>query len=215
MNAQPVTVLLADDHTMVREGFASLISKNPKVQVIGHCEDGLKVVQQVKEIQPDVVVQDIFMPGMNGLDICRELSKKFPKTKVLMLTMHDTQEFIIQALESGACGYVTKDAPPDQLIEAILAVARGEKFVGEKITPEIIDRVGKDDGDPYKKLTTRERQVLQLIAEGNTSRQIASILEISEKTVDTHRSHLMRKLGFHDQTELVKFAIRKGIVGLD
>src|ERR1017187_9412532 len=213
MNAQPVTVLLADDHIMVREGFAALINRNPNVQVIGRCEDGLKVVPQVKELQPDVVVQDIFMPGMNGLDICRELSQKFPKTKVLILTMHDTQEFIIQALESGACGYVTKDAPPEQLVEAILAVARGEKFVGEKITPEIIDRIGRDDGDPYKKLTTRERQVLQLIAEGNTSRQIAPILKVSDKTVDTHRSHLMRKLGIHDQTELVKFAIRKGIVG--
>src|ERR1035437_9998353 len=130
MTVQPVTVLLADDHTMGREGLAALFDKNSKVRVIGHCGDGLHVVKQVEKLQPDVVLLDISMPGLNGLDICRELSKKFSKTKVLILTMHDDDQFIAKAMQNGARGYLTKDIAHDQLTEAILAVARGEKFVG-------------------------------------------------------------------------------------
>jgi two-component system response regulator NreC len=199
---------------MVREGLAAMFGRNSQVRVIGHCGDGLRVVKTVKELQPDVVVLAISMPGSNGLDICRELSKNFPETKVLILTMHDDDQFIAKAMLNGARGYLTKDAAHAELTEAILAVSRGEKFVGAKITPEILARIRKGDGDPCEKLTPRERQVLQSIAEGKTNRQTAQILNLSVKTVDTHRSHLMRKLGIHDQTELVKFALRNGIVGL-
>jgi DNA-binding NarL/FixJ family response regulator len=149
------------------------------------------------------------------VDICLELSKKFPETKVLILTMHDSDQFIAKAVQNGARGYLAKEAAHAQLTEAILAVSRGEKFVGAKITPEILDRIRDGDGDSYEKLTPRERQVLQLIAEGKTNRLIAEILKLSVKTVTTHRSHLMRKLEIHDQTSLVKFVLRRGIVRLD
>jgi DNA-binding NarL/FixJ family response regulator len=213
MNVQPVKVLLADDHTMVREGLAALIDGHSQVRVVGQCGDGLQVVKKVEELKPDVVVLDISMPGTNGLDICRELSKKFHEVAVLILTMHDSEQFISKAMQNGARGYLIKDAAPAQLTAAILAVARGEKFLGAGITPAMLNP--HTQGDPYDRLTPRERQVLQLIAESKTNRQIAHILKLSVKTVDTHRSHLMRKLGIHDQTSLVKFVLRRGIVGMD
>jgi DNA-binding NarL/FixJ family response regulator len=215
MNVQPVKVLLADDHTMVREGLAALIGQGSQVQVIGQCGDGLQVVKQVEKLQPDVVVLDISMPGLNGLDICRELSKKFREIAVLILTMHDSEQFIAKAMQNGARGYLIKDAAPAQLTEAILAVARGETFLGAGIPKTALDLNPGGDGDLYDRLTTRERQVLQLIAESKTNRQIAGVLKLSVKTVDTHRSHLMRKLRIHDQTSLVKFVLRRGIVELD
>jgi DNA-binding NarL/FixJ family response regulator len=215
MNVQPVKVLLADDHTMVREGLAALIGRDSQVQVIGQCGDGLQVVKQVEKLQPDVVVLDISMPGSNGLDICRELSKKFREIAVLILTMHDSEQFIAKAMQNGARGYLIKDAAPAQLTEAILSVARGEKFLGSGIPGATLSLNPDGEGDLYERLTTRERQVLQLIAESKTNRQIAQILKLSVKTVDTHRSHLMRKLGIHDQTSLVKFVLRMGIVELD
>ena len=215
MNVQPVKVLLADDHTMVREGLAALIGRDSQVQVIGQCGDGLQVVKQVEKLQPDVVVLDISMPGSNGLDICRELSKKFREIAVLILTMHDSEQFIAKAMQNGARGYLIKDAAPAQLTEAILSVARGEKFLGSGIPGATLSLNPDGEGDLYERLTTRERQVLQLIAESKTNRQIAQVLNLSVKTVDTHRSHLMRKLGIHDQTSLVKFVLRRGIVELD
>jgi DNA-binding NarL/FixJ family response regulator len=215
MNVQPVKVLLADDHTMVREGLAALIGRDSQVQVIGQCGDGLQVVKQVEKLQPDVVVLDISMPGSNGLDICRELSKKFREVAVLILTMHDSEQFIAKAMQNGARGYLIKDAAPAQLTEAILSVARGEKFLGAGIIGATLNFNTDGQGDLYERLTTRERQVLQLIAESKTNRQIAQVLKLSVKTVDTHRSHLMRKLGIHDQTSLVKFVLRRGIVELD
>lgn len=213
MNVQPVKVLLADDHTMVREGLAALIGNNSQVQVIGQCGDGLQVVKQVEELKPDVVVLDISMPGTNGLDICRELSKKVQGVAVLILTMHDSEQFISKAMQNGARGYLIKDAAPAQLTEAILAVARGEKFLGAWIPQAMLNPGAQSDS--YDRLTPRERQVLQLIAESKTNRQIAHVLKLSVKTVDTHRSHLMRKLGIHDQTSLVKFVLRRGLVRLD
>lgn len=199
---------------MVREGLAALVAGDPEVHVVGQCGDGLQILDQVRQLEPDVVVLDIAMPGLNGLDICREITRKHRKTAVLMLTMFDSEQFVAKALENGARGYLNKDAAPAQLAKAIHALARGEMFLGPKITPDIIDRLGKGDSDPYNKLTTRERQVLQLIAESKTNRQIATDLNLSVKTVDTHRSHLMRKLGIHDQTSLVKYALRQGVIPL-
>lgn len=210
-----IRVFLADDHTLVREGIAVLINGEDDVEVVGHCGDGLKVMEEVLRVKPDVLILDLTMPGMNGLDICRQVSRKAKDIAVLVLTMHTDEEFIVRSLENGASGYLVKEAAADQLGEAIRSVARGELYLGPKVPRTILSRLaaGTRD-DPYNKLTSRERQVLQLIAEGKTNRQVAEVLELSVKTVDTHRAHLMRRLGIHDQTTLVKYALKRGIVQL-
>jgi len=214
MSGENVTVFIADDHAMVREGLAALVARDPTITVVGQCGDGLKVVEQVLALKPNVVILDISMPGLNGLDVCRELTRKAKGSAVLILTMHDNEQFVARSLEYGASGYLLKEAAAEQLAEAVHAVARGELYLGPHIPKSALQRIGRSDGDPYEKLTTRERQVLQLIAEGKTNRQIAEELSVAVKTVDTHRSRLMRKLNIHDQTTLVKYALRKGIVVL-
>ncbi|HET6428312.1 MAG TPA: response regulator transcription factor [Phycisphaerae bacterium] len=212
---EKIRLFLADDHTLVREGIAALIEREPDLSVIGQCGDGLKVVEEVLKVRPDVVVLDLAMPGLNGTDICRQLSRKARKMPVLILTMYADEEFIVRALENGAAGYLVKEAAGDQLAEAVRTVARGDLYLGPGVPRNVLSRLAAGTkSDPYNKLTPREREVLQLIAEGKTNRNIAEVLGLSVKTVDTHRAHLMRKLGIHDQTTLVKFALRRGIVGL-
>jgi len=214
---ETIHIFLADDHAMVREGLAALVAKDPAIRVVGQCGDGLKVVQEVERTHPDVVVLDITMPGLNGLDVCRELARKFSgksAVAILILTMHDDEEFIASALEHGASGYLLKDSAAEQLCEAIKRVAMGEIFLGPGIPRSALHRIGQGDDDPYHRLTTRERQVLQMVAEGKTNREISEHLSLATKTIDTHRTRLMRKLGLHDATSLVKFALKKGIVSL-
>jgi len=212
MGEETIGAFLVDDHVMVRESLAALVAGDSNIEVVGQCGDGLKVLDEVRRTQPDVVVLDITVPGLNGLDICRELSRRFDGVSVLILTMHDDEQFIARALEYGASGYLLKEAAADRLARAIRAVAHGELYLGPGIPKSVLQRLGHDSGDPYERLTTRERQVLQLIAEGKTNRQVAEQLGVATKTIDSHRSHLMRKLNIHDQTSLVKYAIRKGIV---
>jgi len=209
-----IRVFLADDHRMVREGLAALVAQNTETQVVGQCGDGLRVIEEVQKTNPDVVVLDITLPGLNGLDICRELVRKDKDVAVLILSMHDDEQFIVRALYNGASGYLFKESAADQLIEALHTVAAGRVYLGPGISRSVLSRIKSGDGDPYERLTTRERQVFQLIAEGNTNRQIAEDLHLAVKTVDTHRSRLMRKLNIHDQTALVKYALRRGIVSL-
>ena len=161
-----------------------------------------------------MVILDITLPGLNGLDICRELVHKCDGISILVLTMHSNEQFIAQALENGATGYLLKESAAEKLTEAIKRVAAGEIFLGPGIPRNVLQKLGQIEKDPYQKLSTRERQVLQLIAEGKTNRVVAEVLELSTKTVDTHRTRLMRKLNIHDQTSLVKFAIRKGIISV-
>jgi DNA-binding NarL/FixJ family response regulator len=211
----PIRVFLADDHAMVREGLASLLAGSPEFEVVGQCGNGLEVMSKILKCMPDVVVLDIIMPGLNGLDICREIGRKAPAASVLILSVHDNEQFIVRALEYGAAGYLLKESAAEQLAEALRAVAHGRRYLGPGIKADVLDRAAGTDHDPYDLLSTRERQVLQLIAEGRTNRKIADDLGLSVKTVDTHRMRLMRKLNIHDQTTLVKFAIRKGMVSLD
>jgi len=215
MSENPIRVYLADDHAMVREGLASLLARNPEFEVVGQCGNGLEVVSGILACNPDVVVLDIVMPGLNGLDICREITRKAPAVGILILSVHDNEQFIVRALEYGAAGYLLKESAADQLAEALRAVARGRRYLGPGIKRDVLDRAAGTRLDPYDLLSTRERQVLQLIAEGRTSRKIADDLGLSVKTVDTHRMRLMRKLNIHDLTTLVKFALRKGLVPLD
>ena len=209
-----VRVFLADDHVMVREGLAALVGSVTDFVVVGQCADGMQVVGEVMRTSPELVILDITMPGRNGLDICRELVRKFRDIRVLILTIHDDEQFVARALDHGAAGYLLKEAASEQLIEAMRAIARGEIYLGRELSPEARERISSGAEDPYDRLTGRERQVLQLIAEGKTNRQIAQELEVAIKTIDTHRCHLMQKLNIHDQTALIKYALRRGIVGL-
>lgn len=210
-----IALFLADDHTLVREGIAALISHDPDLTVVGQCGDGLHVVEEVIKTKPDVVLLDLSMPGLNGLDICKQLTRKCKSVAVLVVTMHTDEEFIVRSLQNGAAGYLIKEAAADQLAEAVRTVARGDLYLGPGVPKSVLGRLtAQERDDPYSKLTIREREVLQLIAEGKTSRSIAKMLELSVKTIDTHRAHLMRKLGIHDQTTLVKYALKKGIVQL-
>ena len=213
MSGNAISIFLADDHTMVREGLAALVSKEPDFNVVGQCGEGLEVLSQILQMCPDVVVLDIMMPGLNGLDICRELTKKAKRVSVLILSMYEDEQFIARALEYGASGYLLKESAAQQLADAIRAVSRGELFLGPGIPRTVLDHM-TEGGDPYETLTTRERQVLQCVAEGKTNRQIAEQLGLAVKTIDTHRMRLMRKLNIHDQTNLVKFAVRRGLVSL-
>ena len=213
MTEKHTTVFLADDHAMVREGLAAMLKQHDDIRVVGQCGDGLKVAEEAANTCPDVIVLDIMMPGLNGLDICRELTRKTKSIGVLMLSMCEDEQFIAKALEYGASGYLLKESAAQQLVEAIRAVARGELFLGPGIPRSVLDYM-TNGGDPYETLTTRERQVLQAVAEGRTNRQVAEQLGLAVKTVDTHRMRLMRKLSIHDQTNLVKFAVRRGLVSL-
>lgn len=212
MQSDTIKVFLADDHAMVREGLAALVAGESDIEIVGQCGNGLEVLPQVLEVNPDVVVLDVTMPGLNGLDLCRDLTRSGEGLAILMLTMHDDEEFVARALENGATGYLLKESAADQLGLAIRRVAAGDLYLGPGISRKILGRIGDVADDPYRRLSSRERQVLQLIAEGQTNRKIAELLGLATKTVDTHRTRLMRKLNIHDQTSLVKFAIRRGII---
>ena len=213
-NQTPITVFIADDHAMVREALAAMLSKDPDITVVGQCGDGLHVTKKIRALRPNVAILDITMPGLNGLDVCSEVTRKVKGTYVLILTMHDDEQFIARSIQVGASGYLLKEAAADQLTEAVKRVSRGQLYLGPGIREAVVVRITRNNGDPYDTLTVRERQVLQMIAEGLTSRKIAEALNISVKTVDTHRMHLMHKLDIHDKAELIKYAIRRGIVPL-
>jgi len=214
MATEEIKVFLADDHTVVRQALAEMIAREPDFTVVGQCGEGLQVIPQVLETKPDVLILDIAMPGLNGLDVCRQVTRKVKSLAVLVLSMYDDEEFIARALENGACGYLMKEADHDQLLNALRAVSRGELYLAQGISRTILQRLGGGGEDPYESLTMRERQVFQLIAEGKTNREVAKALGLAIKTVDTHRTRLMRKLDIHDRTALVKYALRKGIVSL-
>lgn len=210
-----ISVLLADDHAMVREALAALLDGEDQFEVVGQCGNGLDVVSLAQKHQPDVVVLDVTMPGLNGLDVCRDLADKSVPGAVLILSVHKNEQFIARALAYGASGYLLKDSAADHLGKAIRAVAAGELYLGPGIAKGILRHVVQVGEDPYERLSTRERQVLQLIAEGHTNPMIAEELGLSVRTVNTHREHLMGKLGIHDQTTLVKFAISRGLITLE
>lgn len=211
-----IRILLADDHTIVRDGIHSLIDDEPEMQVIAEAEDGFSAVRLACELEPDVVLMDIAMPRLNGLEATAQIKKNCPQVKVLVLTMHENEEYIRQVLACGAMGYILKDAAAKDLLDAIRSVHHGEMVLSPAITRLVIEDYLRW-GDLQTKnisngLTQREREILQLIAEGNTNKQIAEILSISVKTVQAHRNNLMSKLDIHDRSDLIKYAIRKKII---
>lgn len=211
-----IRILLADDHTILREGIRVLLEDEPDLTVIGEAEDGQSAVKMAAQLEPDVVVMDIAMPLLNGLEATRQIRRDHPQIKVLILSMHDNEEYIRQVLAAGALGYVLKDAAARELIGAIRAVQRGEPVLSPAITRLVIeDYLRWGDAPPAQisdGLTPREREVLQLIAEGNTNKDIAEILCLSIKTVQSHRNNLMQKLDLHDRSDLIKYAIQKKII---
>ncbi len=212
MSDGKMMVYFADDHSMVREGLAGVIACQDDLKIAGQAGDGATALEEIPKIKPDVVVLDIKMPGLNGLDVCRELVRRDRSVSVLILTMYDDEQFVVRAFDSGATGFLLKESAAEKLVQAIRAVGRGNLYLDPGIPRSILDRIGGGEADPYDRLTTRERQVLQLVAESKTNRQVAEELGLAVKTVETHRMRLMRKLDIHEQTTLVKFAIGKGLV---
>jgi len=212
-------VLLAEDHTIVRKGLRALLADEPDVEVVAEAEDGSEAVRMAQQLRPDVVLMDFSMPGLNGLEATRQIKRWVPEVKVLVLTRYADEEHVSQVLRAGASGYVVKRAAPAELVLAIRAVYRGDTFLSPAISRTVIEEYVRQAEatakDSYEQLTDREREVLQLIAEGHSSREIAERLTISEKTVRTHRANLMDKLDLHNAAALTKYAIRKGLVFLD
>jgi len=212
-----IRVLLADDHTIVRKGLRALLDRETRIKVVDEAGDGRETIQKVKQHLPDVVVMDIGMPNLNGIEATRQIKKRFPNMKVLILTMHASEEYVSAILDAGASGYVLKQAAPAELVSAIETIHKGDSFLSPSICTKVIQGFKQriDTGKKrisFDSLTEREREVLQLIAEGKTTSEIADLLFISPKTAEVHRSHLMEKLGLHNTAEVVRYAIRKGII---
>ena len=208
-----VTILLADDHHVVRQGLRSLLESQPGFQVIGETGDGLGVLPLVERLKPQVVILDLMMPGLNGMEVTRQIKDL---ARVIILSMHDNEAYVIQALKNGAYGYVLKDSTAADLIKAVQMVMEGLRFLSapfsERSISDYIRKTHTSPLDPYDTLTNREREVLQLVAEGNSTNEIAARLTISTRTVEIHRANLMHKLRLHSQAELVRLAIRRGLI---
>lgn len=211
-----VSIVLADDHHVVRQGLRALLEAEPHFFVKGEAGDGLTALQLVENLRPDVLVLDLMMPGLNGLEVTRQATKLSPATKIIILSMHAGEAYVLEALRNGAYGYVLKDSGADELVDAINTVMGGRRYLSSPLSERAIDLyITKSQDlpeDPYDSLTTREREVLQLAAEGNTNVMIADMLSISPRTAETHRANMMRKLDLHNSTELIRFALQRGII---
>ena len=208
-------IVLADDHAVVRKGIRAVLASVPGVEVVAEASDGREALALVEQHQPDLAVLDVTMPGLSGLEVAVRVPKISSRTKVLILSMHAAEAYVAQALRAGVAGYLLKDAADDELPLAIKAVARGEVFLSPKISTQLVERFlqsGSTEPDPLAGLTTRQREILQLVAEGKSSKEVAVILDLSIKTVESHRGQIMERLGIHDVTGLVRFAIRVGLV---
>lgn len=212
---QPIRVLLADDHTLVRAGIRSLVEGLRGIEVVGEAGDGRTALQLAEARHPDVVLVDIGMPEISGLEVVARLTKMEPSIRTVILSMHKAEEYVLQALRAGAAGYLLKDSAVAELEIAIRAVARGETYLSPAVSRRVVDDyVGRTATmpDPLAALTPRQREILQLVAEGHTNKEIAQRLGVSYRTVEVHRLHLMRRLNVHDVTGLVRFAMKAGLV---
>jgi two-component system, NarL family, response regulator NreC len=214
-----ISIVLADDHPVVRRGMQTLLEAEPDFLVIGEAGDGLESVRLVENLQPHVLILDLMMPGLSGLEALRIIRKRSPRTRVVVLSMHDTNAFVVEALKNGATGYVLKGSDELNLVRAVREAADGRRFLSPPVTERAIDAYIEQARaaplDPHETLTAREREVLQLTAEGKMGTEIASRLHISHRTVENHRASLMRKLLLKNQSELVRYALRRGLICLD
>lgn len=214
---EKLRVLLVDDHTVVRQGLRRILASDDQIEVVGEAGDGRTAVELAQRTQPHVVVMDVALPELNGIEATRQLTKRAPNIRVLMLTMHADDVYVRQSLKAGARGYLLKDSEDLDLIKAVKAVGAGGSFFSPAVSSVVLsgylgDRPPTDTDDPLGRLTDREREVLQLIAEGKTNKDIAGALSLSINTIETHRKHLMEKLDLHNTAELVRFALRERIV---
>ncbi len=212
-----IKVLIVDDHTLVRAGISSLLALVEDIEVVGEASDGKEALGKVRHLMPDVVLMDLAMPVMGGLEATRRLRKEFPAIKVLALTQYDDSEYVIPIIEAGASGFVTKMSAFSELAAAIEAAYNGESYLSSTAATALVEEYqqkipSEGEQDPYQQLTDREREVLKLVAEGHTSREIAGILIVSPKTVEWYKNSLMKKLNIHSRTDLIKYAIRKRII---
>jgi len=210
-------VLIADDHTLVRDGIRALLALASDIEVVGEAANGKEAVEKARELAPDVVLMDLAMPVVTGLEATRRICRESPGTKVLALTQYDDSEYVIPVVEAGARGFVTKMSAFSELTAAIQAVYRGESYLSPSAAAVLVEeRQQRADlgvgNDPYRQLTDREREILKLVVEGHTAREIAEILVVSPKTVEWHKSNLMSKLNIHNMADLVRFAIRKAVI---
>jgi two-component system nitrate/nitrite response regulator NarL len=214
-----IRLLLVDDHPLVREGLRSCLAHHEHLDIIGEAADGWQAIQKARELWPDIILMDLNLPNLSGLDATIALRKELPDIKVLILTIHDKREYVLEISRSGAHGYVLKEASPQELVQAIEAVDRGEAFFSPKIAQfvltDYVERAGKPEQAPIPMLSARERQVLALIAEGCRNKEIAGKLSVGVRTVETHRERIMRKLDIHNVAGLTKFAIAKKITELE
>lgn len=214
-----IRIIIADDHKIVREGLRALLEKQPDMQVLGEAENGRDTVAMAQQLLPDMVLMDVSMPDMNGIEATRRITGEFPQVKVLALSMHSDRRFAMEMLRAGASGYLLKDNAFEELAHAIRSVASNHTYlcpaIADLIIKDYINLAAKEEGSVFSALTVREREVLQLIAEGKSTKEIASVLRVSTKTVETHRLQLMERLGIRSIAELTKYALREGLTSLE
>lgn len=216
---RPIRVILAEDHAVVRAGLRALLDQSERIKVVAEAEDGNEAFNLAATLRPNVVVMDISMPNLNGIEATRRIKEKYPEIKIVILTVHANEAYIFQALSAGAEGYLVKQTAPEDLVSAVEAAAQGEAFLSPLISKSVMENYLRhsedaDDLDSLNSLTRREREVLQLIAEGLTSKQIGKQLFVSQKTIRTHRANMMSKLDIHSTAALTLYALRKGLISL-
>jgi two-component system response regulator NreC len=207
-----IRILLADDHALVRQGFRRILEAEPDMEIVGEADNGRETVALAEKLRPDVIVMDVGMPELNGIEATRRLSESLPRTRVLALSMHKDSVYVREILRAGARGYLLKDAFDRDLLLAVRAVARGEAYLSPAVSEVVLSDYRRQVRDPLDLLTSREREVLQMLAEGKTNKEIATALQLSVYTVDAHRGRIMEKLNVHSIGELVRFAVRHGLV---
>lgn len=212
MQTKKTRILLADDHAVVRNGFRMILAAQTDMEVIGEASNGREAIEQAKQLQPDVVVMDVTMPELNGIEATRRLLELVPRARVLALSMHKDAVYVREILRAGARGYLLKDSTEADLLTAVRAIARGEGFLSPAVSEVVLTDYRKHVTNPIDLLTTREREVLQIIAEGHTNKEIATSLNLSVYTVEAHRGRIMEKLNLHSTGELVRFAVRNGLI---
>jgi DNA-binding NarL/FixJ family response regulator len=207
-----IRILLADDHVLVRQGFKMILSAQPDMQIVGEAANGREAVDAGEKLQPDVVLMDVTMPELNGIEATRRVSTASPRTRVLALSMHKDAVYVREILRAGARGYLLKDSADADLIAAVRSVAKGEGYLSPAVSDAVLTDYRRHVTDPLDLLTTREREVLQMIAEGKTNKEIATTLNLSVYTIEAHRGRVMEKLNLHSTGELVRFALRSGLI---
>jgi len=213
-------IVLADDHQVVREGFRALLQAQPDFEIVAETGDGLEAVRLVEKQNPHILVVDLMMPGLNGLEVARQVTQRSPRTRIVVLSMHANEAYVLEALKNGACAYVLKDASAAELVRAVREALAGRRYLSPPLSEPAIDSYiqrarTSASLDLYDTLTNREREVLQLAAEGHTNAEVATRLFISPRTVETHRANVMHKLGLRSQTELVRYALERGILSME